>query len=613
MFSQNYSTAEIPENLTKNAQAVIRNNTDIYTLKSVDEMDVERKYAITIMDKSGDDFSTVMIHYNPETKISNIRVNLYDTFGKLIKSYAKKDFSDYTYNSSGALYVDDRVLFLKPTSTMYPFTVETIYEMHTSNTININTFSPFHSFDVALQNANFKIINNAGIKIRKKISDNEFGKVNVSESGNISEFSYKNISAIKEQELSPTISYLVPKVDFSPESFTLAGKQGDLSSWDNFGKWYYNKLIQPSSQITPEITKEIATLNLSGTTSEKAKKIYQYMQNKTRYVLISMGIGGWQPMNAYEVSKKGYGDCKALTNYMRTLLTAAGINSYYAIIYNDRTERKFDENFPELNGNHVILMIPTERGNIWLENTSQKIAFNHLSYTSHNRNVLAVKEDGIEIIDTPVYKPEESKEIMNAFVKINDEASIQSEVKFAYTGGQYDTFLPLFGLKNEELMEFFKNNYYGLKISELSVGNMNNNRDNAEISFDLKLKANNFSKKLGNDIFFSVMPFTKTSTIVQNEERVLPFENSFPYQDDYTVEYAVPNGFKFLEIPQSVNISSEFGSYTMNFELIEDKLKVHRILTIKKGIYPKEKFKEYAAFKKKAANYDNTKILVTKL
>ena len=67
---------------------------------------------------------------------------------------------------------------------------------------------------------------------------------------------------------------------------------------------------------------------------------------------------------------------------MRTLLKAAGIKSYYCRIKDDRSVQKYDENFPKMFGNHVILMIPTEKGNIWLENTSQEIAFNHLNYTS---------------------------------------------------------------------------------------------------------------------------------------------------------------------------------------------------------------------------------------
>ncbi len=612
-FSQNYPITEIPENLLKNANAVIRESSENYVFKSVNDLDIQQKHVVTVLNKTGDDFAGVYIHYNPETRVSDIKVNLYDSFGKLIKNYSKKDFSDYTYNRSGALYVDNRILILIPKSTAYPFTVETMYETHTSNTIYINYFSPFDSFDVALQKATFRIVNNSGIKVRSKILDNEFGKVKFSESGNISEYSYENIPAIKEQDLSPTISYLKPKVEFSPEYFSLAGIQGDLSSWNSYGKWYNEKLLKPSSEVTPEISKEIASLNLSGTTSEKVKKIYQYMQNKTRYVLVTMGIGGWKPINADEVGRKGYGDCKGLSNYMRTLLTAAGIKSYYAEIYDDKTEHKFDKNFVKPNGNHVILMVPTEDGNIWLENTSQKIAFNHLSYTSHNRNVLAVKENGIEIINTPVYKPEESKEMMNAFIKLNEDATITSNVNFVYTGGQYDMALYFTSLKNEELKDAIKNIYYSLKIGEVSVENLNNNRDDAEISFDMKLKANDFSKKLGNDIFFPVMPFGKTSTIISNDERVLPFENSFPFQDDYKIEYSAPVGFQFSDIPKSVNFTSEFGTYSMNFEQKDDKLIVHRVLTINKVLYPKEKFKEYAAFKKKASNIDNTKILIKKL
>ncbi|MGC4130461.1 MAG: DUF3857 domain-containing protein [Bergeyella sp.] len=610
-FSQ-YSSLDIPEELKKNANAVIRDEIDEYTLKSVDDMLIVRKSVVTILDKSGEDYSAVMIPYDPSTKVSNIKVNVYNAFGQKQKSYSRKDFSDYTNNRSNALYVDDRILFLKIGSTGYPFTVETTYEVNTSNTIKIGTFVPFGRFGVSTQNTVFRIINNAGIKIRKKITDNEIAKVSVYENGNISEYRYAGIPAVKEENYAPAFDFLVPKVEFSPEKFSLEGSKGDLTSWNDFGKWYYSNLLTPVSQITPEISQEINALNLTGTKEEKVKKIYQYMQEKTRYVLIAMGIGGWKPMPASEVSKKGYGDCKALTNYMRTLLSAAGIESYYAVIYDNRTEQKFDKNFPELNGNHVVLMVPGENGNIWLENTSQKMAFNHLSFTSHNRNVLLVKENGIEIVDTPVYKPEQSKEILRASVKLSEDAGISSVIDLKYTGGQYDGNLALFGMKSEEIKEAVKKEYFNLKMTDLKVDKLFNDRDKAEITYEISLNAKDFSKKLGNDMFFPVMPFGINSTLVAGDERILPFETPFPYQNDYHIEYEAPAGYVFSEVPESVQFESEFGSYKMNFEVKDGKLYVHRSMTMNKGLYPKEKYKDYAAFRKKAAGNDNAKILITK-
>ena len=612
-FAQDYAVDSIPENLLLNANAIIREHSEDYILKSVNDMTVKETHVVTIMSAAGDRYSTVLIPYNPTTKVSNIKVEMLDGAGKVIKTFAKKDFSDYTNTPSAALYVDDRILVLRTISTKYPFTLKTSYETSTSNTIYLSRFSPFNAYNIALEKSNFTITNNSGINIRTKINDKPLTKVSESKDGNVWKYSYQNIPAITHEDLSPSLDYLIPDVEFSPEKFTLAGRQGDLTDWNSFGKWYYNDLIDPVSKISPEISAEVAALNLTGTTSDKVKTLYQYMQNKTRYVLIAMGIGGWQPMPASEVSKKGYGDCKALTNYMRTLLQAAGIPSYFAVIYSDDSVITFDKNFPKLSGNHAILMVPTEKDPIWLENTSQRIAFNHLSYSSHNRNVLAVNENGIKIIDTPTYKPEQSKELLVAKVQLEEDGGITSNANFIFTGGQYDTNLSLFTLKNDEIQEALKNRHYNLQIDKITVDNLLNNRDDVKISYDLNLKVKSFSKKLGNDLFFPVMPFYQATTFSSNAERKLPFETAFPFQDDYEIEFTAPIGYRFSDLPDAAEFSTEFGSYSILYKMKGEKLVVNRVLTIKKGLYPKEKFKDYVDFRKKTATKDNTKILITKI
>lgn len=613
IFSQDLNVANIPENIKENANAVIRENREEYIFKSVDNLTIKNSRATTIMNESGSDFAYVVIHYNPTTRVSDIKVELLDSDGKSIKSFGKRDFTDISNGSNSPLYVDDRVLYLKPISTKYPYTVKYSYEITTSNTVYISRFAPYNSFDVALQKSEMTLTNNSGIKIRTKISETPLAKLKISENGNTSTYAYENVPALKAEELAPTIDYLVPRIEFSPEKFTLEGKQGDLSDWNSFGKWYYNQLINPVSKITPEISAEISGLNLQGSTADKVKTIYQYMQGKTRYVLISMGIGGWQPMPASEVSKKGYGDCKALTNYMRTLLVAAGIPSYYAVIYSDESVRNFDRDFPKLSGNHVVLMVPTEDGEIWLENTSQKIAFNHLSYSSYNRNVLGVNENGIKIIDTPVYRPEQSKEKLTAKIILKEDGGFDSEAKMEFTGGQYDQNLRLFSLKNDEVQEAMKNRHYHLKFSSLNIKNLNNDKDHGKITYDLNMEVNGFSKKIGNDLFFQAMPFYQTTMYSGTDERKLPLEISFPFQNDYEIEFEIPAGYRLSEVPKSSDFSSEFGSYSISFDLKDNKLMVRRILTIKKGNYPKEKYKEYVAFRKKTAGNDNVKVLITKL
>ena len=612
IFSQEKPISSISDSLRSHAYAVIRNHTENYTINSVKDMEITEEMTISILSSSGEGFSVIGIPYNPTTRVSDIKGFIYNKDGKEISKFYKKDFSDTSNNSSNALYVDDRILFYKPVAMEYPYTIKYSYSTSTSNTVYLSLFRAINGYNLALEKSQITINNKSGINLNSRVYDTFLGKVSKSEDAGILRYTYENIPALGSETLAPSLDVLSPHVDFALQKFSISNREGDNSNWASLGKWYYNNLLLPVSTVTPEIQKEVDDLHLTGTTSEKAEKIYQYMQNKTHYILVLMGIGGWQPMVAEDVRKKGYGDCKALTNYMRILLQAAGIKSYFCFVYLNETATSFDPNFVSLLGNHAILMIPTEKGNIWLENTSQSIAFNHLSYKSRFRNVLAVMENGIELVDTPIYKPEDSKEILQSTVKINVDNSISTDTKFSFTGGQYDDNMRLFYYDNSELKDAIRNTHGNLTIQNLDIANLTNNKDNGEINYNLKFKAIDFSKKLGNDIFFRVMPFYSSSALSADSNRKLPFENSFPFQDDYNVEFEIPVGYKFSEIPKSQEIQSEFGAYSISFKNEDGKLKVRRILTINRGNYPKEKYQGYVDFRKKTASFDNTKVLITK-
>lgn len=614
-YAQSFPASAIPENLKKNADAVIRKDFTTVQINKIDDIRYQYYTVTTVLNKDGDSDAQVFIPYEKGNSISDVKVNIYDEAGKKIKSFSKSDFSDFANNNQGTFYSDSRVMVMPYMATQYPYTVEFSYQIGDENTVFLPDFTPFRSTKVSLEEAQMKIINKSGIDLKTKIYPSAYNYTAVTESESAGEktYTYKNVPAIDDVFLLPQPVKILPKVSFALTKFNLEGKQGSINSWGDFGSWYYNSILQPVSVSTPAIKAEVMSLDLKGTTEEKVKKLYQHMQAKTRYIFVALGIGGWQPMLPDEVQKKGYGDCKGLTNYMKTLLDEAGIPSYYSVVNSNASPVSFDKDFPKMGGNHVILMVPTEKGNIWLENTSQQVAFNHLSYNTTARNVLSIRKDGIELIDTPDYSAEQSKEKQKLTIKINEDNSILGEGSFSYTGIQYDNNLALASMSSKERTEAVKSMLDVLHFEKIEMKNFLNDKDNAVAKYDLDFKANNYSKNAGKSIIFRAVPIFSNNVYKNEENRELPFELRQSFEDEYEVSFILPQQYKVEELPENVVLNSEFGTYKLSFVKNAESLKVTRSIRINKGIYPKEKYNDYINFRKKTINIDNSKVLISKI
>lgn len=614
-FAQNYPASSIPESLKKNANVVIRKDLTIVQINKIDDIKYQYNTVTTVLNKDGNEKAIAYIPYDKTRNISDIKVTIYDESGKKLKSYSKSDFSDFANNTQGVFYSDNRMMVFSYTPVQYPYTIDFSYQSQDKNTIFIPDFVPFYATNTSLENAETKVINNSGIDLRTKVYPSKYNYASVIETGNGNEksYSFKNVPAIDDISMIPEPVKILPKVSFALTKFNLAGKQGTLNSWTDFGTWYYNNLIDPVAVSTPEIKAEVAALQLQGSIEEKVKKIYQYMQTKTRYIYVGLGIGGWLPMTPDEVHKKGYGDCKGLTNYMKTLLNEAGIPSHYCVINSGLSQVSFDPDFPKMGGNHAILMIPTENGNIWLENTSQQTAFNHLGYNTTDRNVLSVRKNGIELINTPVYSADQNQEKQKLKIKIGEDNSITGEGNFFYTGNQYDYNLGFVNLNPKEKNDALKKRFDILNFEKVEMKNFVNNKDKAVITYDIDFKSNNYGKNAGNSLIFRAVPIFSDGVYKTDETRELPFEIRQSFEDEYEISFIIPKGYKIDETPNDVNIKSEFGYYKLSFLKNGEEIKVTRKIQINKGTYTKDRYNDYVGFRKKIINMDNSKILITKI
>jgi transglutaminase-like putative cysteine protease len=467
-FSQIYPFDSIPDNLKKGADAVVRSGQCLYTVTEPGHATEKIRKAITILNENADSYRYLAVMYDKYSRVNYIKGTVFDEKGIVVKSMGTQDIFDMSAITGGSFYSDDRMKVMRFPVNKYPFTIEYEYEVSYTSLINYPSWSFQESRDVSVEKSGIQFVFPKNIKLRyyEQSLKNKVDSVILNDK-KIYTWQEINIPALSSLRPMARSAFSRPVLYTAPLEFEYAGFKGSMISWKSFGDWVYS--VNKDRDVLPE--NEIDTVRTIVTKftdkREQVKALYEYLQSKTRYVSIQIGIGGYRTAEASAVSINGFGDCKALTNYAQALLKSASIKSYYTLVYAGDGVKDINTQFVNNQFNHAILCVPLSSDTVWLECTNQNLPFNYLGSFTCDRHVLVITPEGGKLVKTPEFRKEQNMVTRTGSVFVNILGNSTAKYSVNYGGYYYDFSASSLALQSEEEMK--KELYSSLGYPDFTV------------------------------------------------------------------------------------------------------------------------------------------------
>lgn len=611
-----YSSLLISDSLKQNANAVVRLNQIDILISSQRNMNIKKKRVVSVLNEKGLESIDAYENYDKRRTVQNIQVTVLDAFGNEIKKIKRKDFKDQSAVDGGTLFSDGRIVYLDYTPTHYPFTIIYESEIETSTTAFVPQWFPLTDYLLSVEKSVLNVSYPENLGFRKM--EFNFSNFQIKKTQDTStQLSYiaTHILAQKKEDYSPSFADIFPKVMMGLEFFNLEGVDGNAKTWGEFGKWWSDKILVGTDELSEETRAKMkALVGDEKDPIKKAKIVYKFVQEKSRYVAILEGIGGWKPMLVKDVDRLGYGDCKALSNYTKSLLNAVDVPSYYTKLYGSRDKENIESDFVSQQGNHIILTIPNGDNYVFLECTSQDDPFGYQANFTDDRDVLVLKPEGGEIIRTKNYENKDNSQTNKGTYSLDEKGGLSGTILMVSEGSQYskshiETKLPT---EQERHYKEFWDNISNLKINKTTFSN---NKEKISFTENMEIVADNYGKVSNGKMIFVVNAYNQyTGSVKRIRNRKTPFEIQRGYYDTDEISINLPVGFSIESLPQPFESNTKFGEYkTEIIKKDNNNLIYKRSVFVKKGLYKNTEYDEYRLFMEQISRNDNAKIILTKI
>ncbi|MDD4969268.1 MAG: DUF3857 domain-containing protein [Paludibacter sp.] len=591
------------------SDAVFVNQQTDLVLKN-NKLYISRSYELQINNRQGEEYAEINIPYSKMSKVSKIEATIKDKNGIIIKKLKTGDIKERSSLSDDSFYDDNFVKEFTLIHNVYPYTICYSYQLQEESFLFLDHWSPCLFKDVPTVNATLTLDVPIDYKFSYSAHLVDSMRVDTVETRKKYTWNSSYTHQFETEILAPDKHEFIPEVLIVPGIFKFE-QEGSFSSWKTYGNWEFNLLAGLND--LPEAEKQHIHSLVEGIKDDidKIKVLYHYLQDVTRYINISIETGGMKPYPASYVANNKYGDCKALTNYFKAVLSCVGIPSIYTNIHAGDRIKKIDQNFPSMQFNHVFLCVPLPKDTFWLDCTSDG-PFNYLGTFTQNRIAFLIEKDNSHFIRTPGLSKEQVLD--SRTIRVNSNVGNDLIANF-HTISRGESFESLSGLtrsvsdskKSQIIRKYLIES--GFEMIDFNL--IPAHRDSAFVTLDYSAKADKLFKKYGNELLIPLIPFS-IPAIKAPKNRKYPIQLDYPIYKTDTIHYKMPDGYQLSSMPINQTLYSKYGKYDISFLKKDDNIHVIKSFVLNAGEYTLKEYADFYKFVKQVYDFENSSYIVTK-
>ncbi|MDX1935065.1 MAG: DUF3857 and transglutaminase domain-containing protein [Capsulimonadales bacterium] len=366
-----------------------------------------------------------------------------------------------------------------------------------------------------------------------------------------------NLPALETEPMMPPLERLYPKLDLST-----------LPDWQALASWYHS-LAKDRMVADPQVKAKTRELIAGKTTpEEKAKAIYHYVEEKTRYVSIALGQSAYQPRPAARTLADQFGDCKDMTTLMVAMLREAGITAYPALLAMDSKDRR-SELLPSPSAmNHAVCLAEINGKKYWLDGTAVACPFGSIPMVDRGCEALVVREDGKGVWETiPLGDPEEIRAERTVALTLSPDGSAKGTITILNRGDgdiELRTLLRDFPKDKQRLIMEDYARQFGAnpKVTSFQVSDYRDMDRPTRIEMNVMFPS--YANQSGDLLLFRARPDQtggSVSSPFTEDFRRTPVVQTTPGAATATLELTLPDGYSPIALPRPANIRSDLGRY----------------------------------------------------